>query len=112
MIEDYKFGHVKISGTEYNSDVICHAGQVTDWWRETGHKVSENDIQRLMQEKPAVIVIGTGAYGLMRVPRETRKLIEDAGIELVTKRTAEATKVFNQLQEESVDVAIAMHLTC
>ena len=112
MIDGYRFGRFEFNGKEYTSDVIIHSGKVTSWWRVTGHSVAREDIEKLVSEKPAVIVIGPGANGLMKVPEATRRFIENSGIELIVEETAEAVQTFNRLQADGADVAIAMHLTC
>jgi len=112
MIEGYRFGRFSLGGKEYTSDVIIHGDQVTSWWRVTGHAVAREDIDPLVSEKPAVIVIGTGANGLMKVPEATRRFIENTGIKLIVEGTAKAVHTFNRLQADGANVAIAMHLTC
>ena len=112
MIEGYSFGRFSFGGNDYTSDVIIHGASVTSWWRVAGHSVACEDIETLVTEKPATIVIGTGANALMRVPQETRQFIGDSGIQLIVEDTAKAVQTFNRLQADGVDVAIAMHLTC
>ena len=112
MIEGYSFGRFSFNGKEYTSDVIIHGDSVTSWWRVTGHSVAHDDIEKLVSEKPAVIVIGTGASGLMTVPPDTMRFIEDNGIQLIAEQTAKAVETFNELRAGGTDVAIAMHLTC
>jgi len=112
MIEEYRFGRFSFGGKEYTSDVIIHGDHVTSWWRVTGHSVAREDIEKLVSKKPATIVIGTGANGLMKVPEATRRFIEDNGIQLVVQETGKAVQTFNRLRAEGADVAIAMHLTC
>jgi hypothetical protein len=112
MIERYSFGRYSFGGKAYTSDVIIHGDSVTSWWRVTGHSVAREDIEKLVAEKPAVIVIGTGASGLMTVPPDTRRFIEDNGIQFVAEETAKAVETFNELRAGGTDVAIAMHLTC
>lgn len=112
MIERYSFGRFSFGGKDYTSDVIIHGDGVTSWWRVAGHSVARDDIETLVAEKPAVIMIGTGANGLMRVPQETQQFIEDNGIQVIVEDTAKAVQTFNRLQAEGADVAIAMHLTC
>ena len=112
MIEGYRFGRLSFLGKEYTSDVIIHGDSVTSWWRDTGHSVVRNDIEALVAERPGTIVVGTGANGMMDVPEDTRRYIESNGVELIVKETAEAVTEYNRLRAESVDVAIAMHLTC
>ncbi len=112
MIENYRFGHVEIAGQEYTSDVIVHGDLIESWWRVSGHIVARDDIEALVAKRPAALVVGTGAMGLMRVPKETRQFIEGNGIALIVERTANAVGQFNRLCAEGKDVAIAMHLTC
>ena len=112
MIEGYRFGRFSFGGQEHTSDVIIHGDRVTSWWRVAGHSVAREDIETLVSDKPAVIVIGTGANGLMRVPEDTRRFIEGSAIKLVVEETAKAVQTFNRLQADGRDVAIAMHLTC
>jgi hypothetical protein len=112
MIEKYSFGRFSFGGKEYTSDVIIHGDSVASWWRVAGHSVARDDIENLVAENPAVIVIGTGANGLMTVPPDTRKFIENDGIEVIAERTAKAVETFNKLRAGGTDAAIAMHLTC
>jgi hypothetical protein len=112
MIDHYDFSTVLIDGKEHASDVIYHRGRVASWSRETGHSVSRDDLRDLMLDKPAVLVIGTGAYGVMQVPQDTRHYLEEQDVQLVAKPTGEAVRTFNELKEQGANVAIAMHLTC
>jgi hypothetical protein len=112
MIERYSFGRFSFCGKDYTSDVIIRGASVTSWWRIAGHSVAREDIETLVGKKPAVIVIGTGANGLMRVPQETQQYMENNGIQVIVEDTAKAVKTFNRLQAGGKDVAIAMHLTC
>jgi len=112
MIEDYRFGTYTFEGVQYTEDAIIHRGQIRSWWRKRGHSVAAEDIAGLLAEQPTAIVIGTGAYGIMQVPAETRRLIEEHGIALTIAKTGKAVAAFNRLLEAGSDVAIAMHLTC
>jgi hypothetical protein len=57
-------------------------------------------------------VIGTGYYGLMEVPEETRYYLQATGVQLLEARTGDAVKEFNRLQKEYARVVAALHLTC
>ncbi len=111
-IEGYRFGRFTFQGTEYTADVIICGDNITSWRRAAGHSVARTDIESLVANKPAIIVIGTGANGLMDVPEDTQQFIRSQGIKLVVKPTAEAVHEYNRLRAEDADVAIAMHLTC
>jgi len=112
MIESYSFGSIKIKGNTYRSDVIVFPDRVNSkWWRETGHLLKERDIQDAFDFNPQVLVIGTGACGLMKVTEDTKKKLEDKKIEYVIKRTPEAVQEFNQLSQVKRTVG-AFHITC
>ena len=112
-IEDYRFGRIVIDGRAYTSDVIVFPDRVEDgWWRNKGHELCPADLREVVQEKPAVLVVGTGKSGLMRVLPETEEYLKQQGIKLVVERTAEACKTFNRLHRSGEKVVAALHLTC
>lgn len=112
-IENYRFGRIVIDGQAYTSDVIVFANRVRDgWWRNEGHELCPADLWEVVQEKPAVLVVGTGNSGLMRVLSETEAHLEQQGIKLIVERTAEACQTFNRLFRSGERVVAALHLTC
>ena len=112
MIDSYDFGQIVIDGKRYNNDLIVYSGKVkAGWWRKEGHLLKIQDLVEVLEAKPEVLVVGTGYYGAMTVPSETRKHVESEEIELIVQKTAEACKTFNQLVT-SRKVVAALHLTC
>jgi len=112
-IEAYEFGKITIDGKEYTADVIVLPEGVRDsWWRKDGHSLHRDDLAAVVAAKPDVLIIGTGCYGRMAVPEETRLFLEASGIEVHAVRTGEAVKEFNRCVRESARVAAALHLTC
>jgi hypothetical protein len=112
-IEDYRFGHIRIDGRDYDSDVIVGPEQVRDhWWRRQGHRLHTDDLQEVVAADPEVVVIGTGCYGRMQVPEATRRFLEERGIEVHATRTGQAVDLFNELQQEYARIVAALHLTC
>ena len=100
MIGSYDFGQITIEGKRYNSDLIIFPDKVqAGWWRKEGHRLQIDDLREVLEAKPEVLVVGTGYYGAMTVPDETRKRVESEGIELIVQKTAEACKTFNRLKE-------------
>ncbi len=76
-----------------------------------------DDLEDVLNQKPDVVVVGTGNPGLMRVLSETEKLIKSKGIRLVVQPTKEACQTYNQLSSSrsagSIGKVIALlHLTC
>jgi len=101
-----------INGKTYTKDVIIFPDRVNgDWWRKEGHRLDKEDIEEVIREKPEVLVVGTGYYNQMSVPKETREYVESHSIELKVAETVEARKLFNELSDYKKVVA-ALHLTC
>jgi len=112
-IEDYRFGRIVIDGRPYTSDVIVFPDRVKDgWWRNEGHELCLADLEEVVQEKPEVLVVGTGKSGLMRVLPKTEEYLEQQGIKLKVERTAQACQTFNRLCGSGEKVVAALHLTC
>ena len=107
-IEAYEFGEIVIGGDIYSSDVIILPGAVKDsWWRKAGHSLHVEDLAEMVAAQPAVLVVGTGYFGRMSIPKETRTYLESIGIELVEERTGKAVKRFNELAKTDARVVAA-----
>ncbi len=101
-----------IDGKTYTSDVILYPDKVDDsWWRKSGHLLQKEDLRDVIQYNPEILIVGTGAYGLMKILDETKQFLEAKGIELISEETKEAGKIYNELKERKKVVA-AFHLTC
>jgi hypothetical protein len=111
-IDSYRFGDIVIEGREYTSDVIIFPHRIkSDWWRKRGHEILPEDLKEVMEEKPEIIVVGTGESEMMKVLPETEHYIREQGIELITQATDKACQTYNQLCH-SRKVVAALHLTC
>jgi len=112
-IDTYSFGHICIDGVDYSKDVIVYGETIlTPWWRESGHVFEIADLKDVMSIKPAVVVLGTGFFGRVRVPRTTISALEEAGWEVLALRTGQAVAEFNRFADVGRDVVAALHLTC
>jgi hypothetical protein len=111
-IQDYRFGRMVVDGEPHTRDLILLPDRVVaNWWRREGHRLDVEDLQAVLSDAPEVLVVGTGIYGRMQVPEETRRVVEAAGIELRPARTGEAWRTYNDLREQR-RTAGAFHLTC
>ena len=111
-IDSYQFGEITINGKKYSSDVVIFPDRVKDnWYRKTGHELCLNDIVEVMAEKPEVLIVGTGASGLVKVLLETRQEAKARHIQLIAEPTSEACDIYNQLSRFQKVVA-AFHITC
>lgn len=112
MIDSYDFGKITIDGKHYSTDVIVFPNRVQDsWWRKEGHRLSTDDLSDVTPFKPEVVVVGTGYYGLMKVPDEVIEYLNSKNVELIVEKTTEACKTYNRLASVKKTVG-AFHLTC
>ncbi len=111
IIDSYQFGQIVISGKKYTSDVIIFPDRVRDnWGRKTGHQLCLKDIAEIITENPEVLVVGTGASGLMKVLPEVERGVEAQGIKLIVEATDKACLTYNQFCQSQRAVA-ALHIT-
>ncbi len=111
-INAYRFGHIEIDGQAYTNDVIIFPDHVmSDWWRDEGHVLQPQDLERVFAADVDVLIVGQGANGRMRVTQATRQQVEAAGIDLLVKHTHEAVETYNEMRDKK-NIVAALHLTC
>ncbi len=114
-ITSYGFGRIEIDNKSYTTDLKIINGQVRpNWWRKNGHRLEIDDIRDIIDAKPAVIVIGTGYSGLMRLSEGLPEHLLTLGIETEAYPSGKAVERFNKLIKKlgKQRVALAIHLTC
>lgn len=114
MIDNHTTGGcMTVDGTRYCRDLKIVEGKVfSDWWRQEGHRLDRNDIEDILQQKPRIVVVGTGYAGQRRIPRSLQEGLAHEDIQLIAEITQEAVKTFNRLKRQGKSVAGAFHLTC
>ena len=106
-IDSYQFGRIVIDGTTYTSDCIITSGKILpDWWRKEGHLLAVEDIKSVIESKPSILIVGCGAYGMMKIADNTHNF------ELLVFNTDKAVTKFNELIDKDKRIAAALHLTC
>lgn len=111
-ITHYSFGRITVNGNTYTSDVIIYPDRVdSSWWRKEGHLLQTADIKDVMTAKLPVLIIGTGAYGAMKVPEKTLDYLKSNGVEVHYYNTGKAVELYNRIAPKKPAVA-ALHLTC
>jgi len=112
IIDSYQFGLIVISGKKYTSDVIIFPDRVShNWWRRSGHQLCLEDITEVVTESPEVLVVGSGASGLMTVLPEVQQAVEAQGIKLIVETTDKACHTYNHICHSQRAIAV-LHLTC
>ena len=111
-IDGYSFGKIVIDGKTYTSDLIIYPDRVNaSWWRKEGHYLQAADLEEVVREKPDMLIVGTGFWGVMSVPEGTIKFLASKGIEVKVEKTRKAIELFNGMGKDRV-VVLALHLTC
>ena len=112
MIESYSFGEIIIDGRRFTRDLIIYPERIDpEWWRREGHVLNTEDIEEIIRARPDTLIVGTGNSGVMKIPSQTRSLIESKGIKLISEKTEGACRLYNELCKGERVVA-ALHLTC
>ena len=98
-------------------DAKVFPGGAREWdWRETGTRhrpgIQPADVQELLDHGAEVIVLSQGMLGALRVPSETRRWLDDLGLEYHIHRTPGAVELYNRLAREGRRVAGLFHSTC
>lgn len=110
FIEDYSFGRIVIDGKTYKDDVILlEENVISPWWREKGHRVLEEDLDKVLEHDPEILIIGTGSSGRMKVPSELPKSLD---FEVEWHPTKRACERYNELFQKDKKIAGGFHLTC
>ena len=111
-VEEYRFGYIRIAGEEYTRDVIVYPDRVRpNWWRKEGHRLSLDDLEPVLKHGCDTLVIGTGAFGIMKVPSSVLRDLEKREIEVIVAKTKKAVKELNK-RGGAATVCGALHLTC
>lgn len=112
VIDSYQFGLISVNGKQYTSDVIVFPDRVKDnWRRRSSHQLFLDDIAEVMAGKPEVLIVGTGASGVMKVLPEVQQAADAQDIKLIVETTDKACHTYNRLSHSHRAVA-ALHLTC
>jgi hypothetical protein len=113
MIDSYSFGSMSVKGKTHSNDLKIIENQIVgNWWRKEGHALYSEDIDDILYSDVETLVVGTGAYGNMRVTAEVKDAVDSRGIEMLSAPTEEAASMFNSLRAQGKKVAGAFHLTC
>jgi hypothetical protein len=112
MIDSFVFGSFVVDGKKFDSNISIINGVARQARYLEGHILVESDFDKLIAARPEIIIIGTGASGVVRVQEEIRQLIESNNIKLIIERTGEACDTCNDLVKDGKKVCAFLHNTC
>lgn len=112
-ISSFKFGSITINRKKYTDDVIVTwQGKVKPAELSTRHLFGEEDLMKLILERPEIIVIGIGTESLVKLSPEVLAFAEKKNIKIIERPTNLAVKEFNELARAGEKVVAFMHVTC
>mgnify|MGYP006311978485 CR=1 FL=1 len=119
-IEDFDWGRFQIRGQVHSADgegvgkdIFMLGESVRAWTARQGHRLKPSMVDCVSGEDIAILVIGNGVNGALRVLKKTRKRIASAGIEtLIVEKTPDACRVYNDLVRRGERAALLAHGTC
>jgi len=121
MIDQYVFGKITIEGKVYTADcMLFHDPAASsdirpavreNWRRSSGHLLVPGDMKEILDFLPQCVIIGQGAFSVMKISDEARQALEEAGIEGIFQETGQACRTFNALAGKK-KIAAGFHLTC
>jgi hypothetical protein len=110
-LENYSFGRLVVDGQEHTRDLIVLPERVvSDWWRREGHSLAIEDLDEVLDELPARLVLGVGAHGRLHPDPAVIAELERRGVEVECLSTDAAVRRYGELDERRT--AVALHLTC
>ena len=110
MFTGHGADYVRLGVVEYRDNVLVTPERVVTGWTAGGFDtLSEADFAALVELKPEVVLLGTGASLRFPHPRLTRALT-DAGIGVEVMDTPAACRTFNILAAEGRRVVAAVIL--
>jgi hypothetical protein len=116
-IDRTEFGSITVDGETYNHDVVIGlSGGVAKRKKRlskeqygTSHIISKAEAKSVFEKGCAVIIVGAGQEGNVRLSPEAREYFEKRGCQIVVEPTPRAIKTFNQSRAHKIGL---MHVTC
>ena len=103
-------GEIRVGDDTITDDVLLFREHVTHWSAADPQNITETDLQALIDEKPEIIIFGTG-WTTRLPPRELVFALARKGIGFECMDTPAACRTFNILVSEDRDVAALLLLS-
>ena len=122
-IEHYSWGKFIILGEEHSEDNDYTKGKGKDikligkkvkrWKERKGHMLDISMVKDVLDMDIRFLIIGNGAYGALKVPKEIIQYLLENGVEkVIVEKTPDACKKYNELYKSGKKVALLAHGTC
>ncbi len=117
-IDSTNFGSVTISGIKYGDiliigeKIILRDQNLLEKLYGTSHKIGSEEIEKLLEGGPEVIIVGAGQSGALDSSPELEDAASDNNVQLIFLNTPEAIEEFNKQVENGKRVNALIHVTC
>lgn len=110
QIRGYQPGQIQINDAIYHESIIVSPNQlITDWKPQTLQELTQKDLQKAVDLKPTILIIGTGKK-LIFPPIELYGDFLNQGIGVEIMNTTSACHTYNILSAENRLVVAALFL--
>lgn len=106
-IDSYSFGCFVIDNKIYRHDIKIINNEIRLW---KDHGLNMGDVSDILENKPEIVIIGTGEVGVVNVSEEIKNFIEKKA-KLIIAETGEACRLYNELSKKQ-KVNAVLHSTC
>ncbi|MEO0070585.1 MAG: MTH938/NDUFAF3 family protein [candidate division WOR-3 bacterium] len=107
------FGWIETERARFDFDILIYSdGRVENRYRyriTDSHTVGLKELQRLLANTSAKVVIGTGQSGMVTLSPEAEKFLAQQKIPCHLAPTPEAILIYNQMDDPKVGI---FHVTC
>lgn len=118
-----RFGSITIDGKKYKYDVYLYPNgdlekrDKSHSPRINGHRsLSTWELDKITEEKPEILIIGTGQTGVLPMNEESKEWINKAekekGIKIIMGKTPNILDKTNEMLNSEKKVAGIFHTTC
>lgn len=116
-IDEVSFGSVTVGGEAQENDLHIRADgrarrRRKNWARKeygTSHIIGPRELKRALRGDPALLIIGAGFDGMVRLADEGRELLEERGVAWRLLPTPDAVEAWNAAEGRR---ALILHVTC
>jgi len=110
-IDGTSFGSITADGKRYPHDIWIFADSSIRR-RDRDHEFILDELDLLSEEKPEVVVVGTGQSDCVRIDEDAAREASKRGIKMISDITPNALKRYNEAANAGRKVAGAFHVTC
>ena len=112
IIDEFKFGSFRIDGRTYLSDIKVINSAIKYWSGMEKHELQLESVRDLITPIPDMVIIGTGAAGLVNVSMEVKMFFMQNRIPVIVEKTDTACKEFNKAVKNGKKVNALLISTC